>query len=100
VERVEPADEPLGGRPTETAPRPAHRVREGQRHDPPLCVDPVQRGVEAVAAAEGRRRERDELVFPAGRLRHPPQRAADVVADAGPRMRQRTDVVDDPHFGL
>ena len=91
------ADEALRRRPAEAPPGAADGVGERERDDAPLCGDPVERVLEASSTPDRSGCERDELVLAAVRAGHSGERAADVVADAGPRMRQRTDVVDDPH---
>ena len=81
----------------EPAPGVAPALREGQRHEPELDVEPVERTRDRLAPARARRRERDDLVLARARLDEPGERAADVVADARPRMRERADVEHDPH---
>ena len=54
--------------------------------------------VDLPPAANACRRERDHVVL-AARLDDAVKRAANVVADARPLMRQGRDVYDDPHFG-
>src|SRR5262249_38737598 len=61
--------------------------------------DPVQGLVDQAPAGLARRREGDDLVARAGRLRQAAQRSEDVDADARPGMRQRRDVDDRPHRG-
>ncbi len=72
-------------------------MRRGQRPRAQLDVEPGERLPDARRAAQARRRERDELVLAAGGLAHAGERAADVVADARRRMRERADVEGDSH---
>ena len=97
VEHVERSQEALGRRPLRAAPGRAPAVRERQEADLQLDVDPRERLGNRLFPARARRRERDDLVPPAGRLDEPRERAADVVADPAQRMRQRRDVEGDPH---
>ena len=98
VEDVEAAEEALERGPAEPAPRVAPALRERQRHEPELDVEPVERARDRLPPGGARRRERDELVLPARRLDEPGERAADVVADApSAECDKRRDVVDDPH---
>ena len=100
VEDVEVAEDALERGAAEPAPGIAPALRERQRHEAELDVEPVERTRNRPAAGRARRRERDDLVRPGRRLDEPGERAADVVADAGQRMRERADVVDDPHGRL
>ena len=58
---------------------------------PASATDPAR-------AADARRRERDDLVPPAGGLGEPAERALHVVPDPEERMDQRADVERDPHL--
>ena len=97
VEDVEAAEKALERGPAEPAPGVAPALRERQRHEPELDVDPVERARDRLPPGGARGRERDDLVRSARGLDEPGQRAADVVADPRQRVRQRRDVVDDPH---
>ena len=97
VQRVERAEEPLGGRAPEPAPGGAHRVRERQRPGPDLDVDSRERRADPLRAADARRREGDDLVPSGGCLGEAGERALDVVPDPEQRMRKRADVERDPH---
>src|SRR3954470_20910941 len=59
-----------------------------------LDVDPLERRLDRTAPRCRDRRERHDLVPGPGQA---PQRAADVVADARPRMGERRHVHHDPH---
>ena len=95
VEDVELADDALDRRPPEPAPERPERVRS--RHDGQHAVE-IHTGegaLDLAPAAYARRREGDDIV--AARLDEAEQGAADVVADAGSRVRERRDVDDDSH---
>ena len=53
--------------------------------------------VEQPPPSDADRTEGDELVRAVRRLGHSLQSTEDVVADARPRMRERRDVIDNPH---
>ena len=95
VEDVEVSDDALCRRPAGTAPGRSQRVCRGNERQLSLDVHPVERCFDRAPAARTRGSERDDVV--PTRLREPEQRAADVVADPGERVRQRRDVDDDPH---
>ena len=69
----------------------------GRRHDrqPPLHLYARECPLDLPLAATTRRRERDHLVR--SRLREAEQGATNVVAHARTRVRERSDVDDDPH---
>jgi hypothetical protein len=71
-------------------------VCERHRHDALADIERLERLVEERAPTDADRPEGEELVPVAG-LGHPRERAEDVVAHAGPWMRERRDVVRDPH---
>jgi len=93
-------EQALGGRAAERAPAGAKRVREREPPGPELDVDAVERGTDAIGAAQARRRECDDLVLAARHLDQAAERAADVVADPEQRVRERGDVEGDPHHEL
>src|SRR5262249_61943022 len=89
------AEQALRGGPAAPPPgRPADG-RRGQHGEPPLDLEPGERGVDLPPAAHTRRRESDELLT-ADRS-EPEQRPADVVPHSRPRMGKRRDVDDDSH---
>ena len=96
VEDVEGAEEPLRRRPAGPAPGLSPGVREGQEAEPRLDRDAGERCRDRLQALRARRREGDDLVLVAGRLREPCQRAAQVAADPEQGVRERRDVEDDP----
>ena len=97
VHDVEVAEELLRGRTPEGTPCAPGRVRERDGEEALLDRQAVERLVEQAAPADARGTERDDLAFRARRLEHALQRSQDVVADARSRMRERRDVVGDPH---
>ena len=97
VEHVEGTEEALGGGTAGDAPRRPDGVGRGQGPQPQLHVEAGQRGADALRPAQARGRERHDLVAPRGLLQQPCERAADVVAHAGGRVREGADVEGDPH---
>ena len=96
----ETADEALQRRPADPAPGVAPALREGQRHELELDVDAVERARDRASPGRARGRESNELVRTCRGLDEAGERAADVIADTRQRMRERADVVDDPHGRL
>ena len=95
--RVDPAEEAFRGRVPEPAPGGAEGVRGRKRPQPHRHLDALERGADLARPVNARRRERDELVPAGPRLGHPGKRAADVVPDPRPGMREGRDVDRDPH---
>ncbi len=74
-------------------------MREREPHEAKLDVDAGERLGDDALARGRRRRERDDLVAVLGRhLGEARERAADVVVDARPLVRQRADVERDSHL--
>ena len=97
LERAEP---PLGRRVSDHRPRGAPRVRERERHEPQLDVDPGERLRDDALPGGRGRRERDDVVTVLGRdLGEAAERAADVVVHPGSLVGQRADVEGDSHRG-
>jgi hypothetical protein len=97
VQHVGSAEEALRRRTPEPAPGRANRVAERNGRDASLDRKITERGVEHLPASDADRTEGHELVRSVGSLGHSLQGAEDVVPDARPRMRERRDVVRDPH---
>ena len=96
LQDVEVADEPLGCGTAECRPRAPDYMTEGNRDRLALEREIAECTLEGCTAADAHRTEGDELVVSVHR-KHSFQRAEDVVADARSRMRERRDVVGDPH---
>src|SRR4029078_4536710 len=94
VEDVESASEPVDRHAAEAAPHRPQRVRGGNLEEPALDVDALERTLYLGTTVPAHERAGDDFVTRAGEA---DERSADVVADAGARMRQRRDVDDDPH---
>jgi hypothetical protein len=97
MEDVEAADDALERRLSDPAPRVAPALREGERHELELDVDPLKGLRDRLPAGRARGCEGDDLVAPRRGLHQSGERAAHVVAHPGERVRERRDVVDDPH---
>ena len=100
VQDVDRAEEPLDGRPAKPAPSLPPEVREGEEPEPQVDGNPLDCPRDRVQTLRARRREGDDLVLVSGRVNEAGERAADVVADARPRVGERRDVEGDPHYGL
>src|SRR6266536_1065146 len=97
MQHVRVTEEPLRRWTPQPAPGCANRVSKWHRRDVPLDRKVRQSLVEQLPPANADRTEGDQLLRSVRRLHHPPQSAEDVVADARPRMRERRDVIRDPH---
>ena len=97
VEDVHVAEEALGRRAAERAPRSPERVREREPPGPELDVDALEGRADSIGPVEARRGERDDLVLGARDLDEAAERAADEVPDPEQRVRERGDVERDPH---
>ena len=96
VEHVEPAEQPLGGGMAGQLQASASHA-SGQRPRAQLDVDALERLADR-APARGLVGANATISCSPGRgLGEPGERAADVVADARRRMRERADVEGDPH---
>jgi hypothetical protein len=72
-------------------------VRARKHGEPPRERQPVERRLDPAFPQRSRGRERDELVAIADDFDETAEHAAEVVADARPRQRQRAHVDDDSH---
>ncbi len=100
VEDVEAAGEALDGGVARPAPEHAPDVRRGrERDEASLDGDVGESLLEPLPREHAHCGEGDDLVLCPGRLGQPAERAPQVVADPGTRVRERRCVDDDAHGG-
>ena len=97
VQHVRLTEEAFSRRASEPAPDRSHGVCERHGREAPSDRKVRQRQVEELPPTDADRAEGDQLVRSICRLHHALQGTEDVISDARARMRQRRDVVGDPH---